>query len=859
MSAQNMLAKFLSDARQPDDRVRRAAEEKLEQWKQTDYVQYLLALIEFLANGQNPNHLRVLSGLMLKNTMVARDVSVKMALHEKWLKMPENVKTNIKKGAYSQLSSPTKEIRGVASQIISRIALIELPARQWGDLIDKLLLSNMTDPKTTNELKEATLETLGYICEEIDPSVLSAKADKILTAVIQGMRDDNPVVRLAACAALRGALEFSKKNFETKEERDYIMQTVLDCTRFKDMQVRIIAFELLVKIASLYYEFLTPYIQKIFQYTLESIQKDKDDVGQQAIEFWSTLCDEEILILAEAEEALQFNVKAPRECSYFVKGAVDSKFLVPVLTMCLTKQSEHYDPDEWNVSMAAGTCLNLIANTIEDDIVPHVMPFVQSNITSPDWRFREAATLAFGSILEGPKGQIKELIKKAVPVLLRKHLQDSNLAVKDTTAWTLGRICQLHPESIPSVDELIPAVSNALRDEPRVASNCCWCLHNLAVAYEESPRSPLTQHFNKLVRVLLATTERNDADEANLRCSAYEALNVLLLTSPPQLNGQIKELLRPILERLDRTFSMQIVNRDDKKTQIETQGLLCSVVHAITQKLGKEIKDFSHPIMTLYLKLFKETKEHSTVHREIFMGIGALANSIGEDFETYMKHFHNYLYVGLSNFEDYEVCAVAVGIVGDICRALGHKIEPYCDKIVTCLLQDLNPSLNKSVKPTILSCFGDIALAIETKFERYLPVVMNMLQQASVTAINVKLDEEIDYDLIDYMNQLREGIFEAYTGIVHGLKGKSELLMPHLQHILKLIFHCFQDKLRMPEVTRAACGLIGDLATTMPNIRNHLQQDFIVHILNECSTHQDSATREIAVYAKEAIQKLNQH
>jgi importin subunit beta-1 len=78
-----------------------------------------------------------------------------------------------------------------------------------------------------------------------------------------------------------------------------------------------------------------------------------------------------------------------------------------------------------------------------------------------------------------------------------------------------------------------------------------------------------------------------------------------------------------------------------------------------------------------------------------------------------------------------------VGVVGDISRALNNKILPYCDEIVSILLQDLqNPLLNRNVKPPILSCFGDIALAIGGEFVKYLSVVTTVLQQASTTTVD---------------------------------------------------------------------------------------------------------------------------
>lgn len=56
------------------------------------------------------------------------------------------------------------------------------------------------------------------------------------------------------------------------------------------------------------------------------------------------------------------------------------------------------DEDDWNPSKAAGVCLMLLSTCCEDDIVPFVLPFVKDNIKSSDWRYRDAALMAFGTL-----------------------------------------------------------------------------------------------------------------------------------------------------------------------------------------------------------------------------------------------------------------------------------------------------------------------------------------------------------------------------------------------------------------------------------------------------------------------------
>lgn len=121
------------------------------------------------------------------------------------------------------------------------------------------------------------------------------------------------------------------------------------------------------------------------------MKNQNEKVALQAVEFWSTVCDVELDLQAEEE----YDEVAESQNQGFALAAIGE--LVPVLLYLLTQREEEEDEDEWNLSMAAATCLSLLANCVRDPIVAPVTPFVSAHIRSPDWRYREAAVMAFGT------------------------------------------------------------------------------------------------------------------------------------------------------------------------------------------------------------------------------------------------------------------------------------------------------------------------------------------------------------------------------------------------------------------------------------------------------------------------------
>ena len=71
----------------------------------------------------------------------------------------------IKQDSLESLRSPVAKAGSVASQVVAAIAAVELPAGEWPEVITALLQDMQTYDSVN--LKVATLQCIGYICETI--------------------------------------------------------------------------------------------------------------------------------------------------------------------------------------------------------------------------------------------------------------------------------------------------------------------------------------------------------------------------------------------------------------------------------------------------------------------------------------------------------------------------------------------------------------------------------------------------------------------------------------------------------------------------------------------------------------------
>uniref|UniRef100_A0A3Q4BD43 Importin N-terminal domain-containing protein n=1 Tax=Mola mola TaxID=94237 RepID=A0A3Q4BD43_MOLML len=159
------LITILEKTVSPDRHELEAAQKFLEQAAIENLPTFLVELSKVLANPGNTQVARVAAGLQVKNSLTSKDPDVKTQYQQRWLAIDTNARREIKNYVLQTLGTETYRPSS-ASQCVAGIACAEIPVNQWPELIPQLV-ANVTDPSSTEHMKESTLEAIGYICQDI--------------------------------------------------------------------------------------------------------------------------------------------------------------------------------------------------------------------------------------------------------------------------------------------------------------------------------------------------------------------------------------------------------------------------------------------------------------------------------------------------------------------------------------------------------------------------------------------------------------------------------------------------------------------------------------------------------------------
>ncbi|WVQ84051.1 hypothetical protein IAT38_006196 [Cryptococcus sp. DSM 104549] len=861
-------AQLLADSLSPNQAARESATQQLEAAARDNYHGYLHTLASELANESQSMDVRYAAGLAFKNSIAARDAVNQPALSERWLALPESATTPLKQSTLSTLASPQTRAGAVASQCVAAIAAIELPASRWPELIPQAL--EFVQNQENQGLRVNTLQTIGYICEVIRPEVLASRSNEILTAVVQGARKEEPShdVQHAAIQALLNSLEFIRDNFERDGERNYIMQVVCEATQSPSVPVQVGAFECLVKIMHLYYQYMDFYMERaLFGLTIMGMKHSEEPVALQAIEFWSTVCEEEIDLNVAAQDAVNYGDRPEFESKGFAKAALPD--ILPVLLELLSQQSEDDDEDDWTKAMAAAACLELLAQNVGDEIVGPVVPFVEAGITRQEWQRREAAVMAFGSILDGPDpATLAPLVTQALGALIGMMSTDPSVQVRDTVAWTLSKITEMMLEVIdPAVHmrNFVTALVMGLTASPRTCNSCCAALSNIVTQLCPPPElgddlqtSLMSEYYQGILKELIPIAERNN-NQANNRSAAAQTIATYLRYSSLDTLHVCQEVVVATLARGEALLGMQdqLLGMDDKNNWSDMQLNNCVILTAFVHRSPAMAAPFADRIMTFLIQLITSTGKQSGVLEEAFSTAGAIATALEPTFVKYMEAFSPFVFTALNTYEDQAVAQSAVFVIADIARAINEALQPYAQPILVGLIELLrSPVVHRSVKPNAITAIGEVAMAVGGGFLPFLETTMSILSQAGSTA--APPGDEV---MIEFVQTMRESIVDAFIGIMNGLKetdGGAQAMLAYVPGILNFLQTCWADESKNDQFCASSLGLIGDFASCYKGaIRDELMSNWIQEAISAGKSRNASKSMKTnASYAQHSIKEL---
>lgn len=344
----------------------------------------------------------------------------------------------------SSLNTDSSQVRNQIASLIAAIAQIEIPRGEWVELIANLCANSSHDDQ---KIKLTSLTTIGYICEELEPEDLTQELkNQIMLALTNNISKDEGQVEACRLAvkALHHAVPYATVNFQSQEERDFIMNKILDeALGSSNVTIRETAMQCLVEIGRQEYEKMGAYMARLSQITAQVAKHDASEVGSQGIEFWTTIAEVEIARLEKQGQILNL-------------VAQYKDFLMTLLLECISNvqiDDEDDAEEEWGVNLASGCCLVKVSLLLKNEVLAAVVQFVSAHIMHAEWQKRYAALMALGAASDGPdKAAYAQILTPSIQQLLNMF-QDPSIKVREAISWVTFQICQHHAEVMTSTPE----------------------------------------------------------------------------------------------------------------------------------------------------------------------------------------------------------------------------------------------------------------------------------------------------------------------------------------------------------------------------------------------------------------------
>ncbi|KAI8114465.1 hypothetical protein M9434_002589 [Picochlorum sp. BPE23] len=422
----------------------------LEEWCSSyrDYPSYLAYI---LVSGDGlAGAVRQSAGLFLKNSL--RHVIVSNAV-------PDVIET-VKQILVHGLRCADRTLRHTAATCVATLTSC-LGFSKWPSLLrDLQMYLNSGDEcamdGALNAIQKTWEDSPGRMEEDVGDS--TSANDCLLPLVLAQMGNAAVHIPVASINILNYAL------FNQSSKMDELISAykagLFSLAHHPEAAVRRVVCIGLIHLSELAPSQLEGELSLLIQYMIDAMQDPQHDVAIEASEFWSVFpeagFDGELLkpfvprlipLLVKNMEFDEFDEQVAEAEAYEEEKRESASELRPHLHASVSHAQISKDGEmekdqeadvEWNLRKSSAAGLDMLSGLLGDDILPTLLPVVESNLQQGNWKAREAAILTLGAVSNGCHTGLKEHTHAIISAVL-PGLVDQRPMIRCISCWTLTR------------------------------------------------------------------------------------------------------------------------------------------------------------------------------------------------------------------------------------------------------------------------------------------------------------------------------------------------------------------------------------------------------------------------------------
>ena len=850
------IEEILSNALSAEKSINQPAMIEINKLSQENFSLFLHSLGNILSNESKATNIRQLSAILIKNSLIYFE-----NLQNEWKKtISTEDKNQIKLLILSSLASKHKEIRTSTSSVIASICKIEQPImKNWPDLINSLVKNCFNEDLN---LKLAAIETLGYVCEEINiKGIDTTTVDQILNSFIQNLINCNDInIAIQVLKSLFHTVKLAEKNFSSEKELNIIMNSIFSVVeKFQTNE------EILEKTAMLfieiigtsnYYKYIYPFFEQIIKFAFNIVtayETSNEKLSLFGIEIICSIGDEESKIdntsKISISDFISGNYKNNSNC-YFNKI---SNQLQELIIKYVKVPDEDEDENEWNLSKGCLYILSLLVKIADLNNINNFFKQLGDQIKNCNnvndkckcWYLLSSALYTIY------KNEMYSLISNNLNNICKDLNNNAEVKLQKSSSFLLIQITKLYPKILDSnkLNQIISLLLNCLKNSnPSIYQNIFIILQNIIKSNGDlqtnKSSNTLSNYFDDIIRGIFipATKEAiSKSENTKLALSRLITIGTLIDYSSHDKQEKIMEILLQFLQEIESTYTQfqnMISNGASQEKIFQIQDYYYTLLRIIFNKYKSQINlDLGKKIWELTDNIFKFRK---TVFEEANLALASLATNMKESFYEIFKNYYPFIEFSIKSYNISSLCQSGLVALQNSIHSIKKNVENNANDIITVLIDVCTSNdVSRGNKTIAISCLGEIAINIGLKFSDYLSSVMQLLFSACEMGVNINENEE--EDTIEFIKNLRYELIMTFTCIEFSVEDKTELLNPYIQNIFIFFKSIVNDKVCMNEkILKCMLNFVVDIINIYgEEIKQVCDEVFASNLINNIRNYKD--------------------